>query len=230
MSTVGNWRGPSIVKEGLLLYLDASSPNSYYSSMGNNWKDISGNGYNGVLTNGPTYSTLNGGSFIFDGINNYYNITSPINSNMNTISIYVNMQSTSVCPIVYYGSDNFDSNLWTWGIAVFPTGTHGFSETTLLYPTTSLYTESVDIGVWKNFTLVRNDNGDAKLYKNGILVGTSVGVGTTALRDSGDRLYIAKSGTTYGSFYLGSLLVYDRSLSSSEVLQNFNKTKSRFGL
>ena len=76
MSTVNaGWRGPNIVKEGLVLYLDAASGTSYspYNS-GNTWRDISGNGNNGTLTNGPTYSSGNGGSFVFDGANDYTNL------------------------------------------------------------------------------------------------------------------------------------------------------------
>jgi hypothetical protein len=61
-----NWKGPRIVKENLILYLNASSPNSYVS--GDTWKDISGNSYNGDIVNGVFY---NGDSFTFDGIDDY---------------------------------------------------------------------------------------------------------------------------------------------------------------
>jgi len=61
------WKGPKIVKENLVLYLNAKSPNSYFS--GNTWIDISGNSYNGVLTNGPVFN--NDGSFTFDGVNDH---------------------------------------------------------------------------------------------------------------------------------------------------------------
>ena len=57
MSTVGNWRGPSIVKDGLVLYLDAGSPNSYFNKTSTTWKDMSGSASNGTLINGPTYDS-----------------------------------------------------------------------------------------------------------------------------------------------------------------------------
>ena len=60
----------SIVTNGLALYLDAGNASSYPGS-GNNWNDLSGNGRNGTLTNGPTYSATNGGSIVFDGTNDY---------------------------------------------------------------------------------------------------------------------------------------------------------------
>lgn len=230
MSTVNNYRGPNIVKDGLVLYLDAATNNSYnrYFST-TTWKDISSNVNNGTLTNGPTYNSSNSGNIKFDGTNQYFNIPNQISYVMNTIDIWVNMKSTSPCPILYYGSDSFDSNVWTWGITVFPSSTHGFNEGPLSYPTTSLYTDTVELNVWKNYTLVRNDNNNVKLYKNGVLVGTKVGAGTSSIRSVSDRLYIGKAGSTYGNFNIGSIKIYSKSLSAAEVLQNYNVTKSRFG-
>jgi hypothetical protein len=231
MSTVNNYRGPNIVKDGLILYLDVATNNSYnrYFST-TSLKDISSNNYIGTLTNSPVYSSSNNGILIFDGINESYNISSQISDVMNTIDIWINMKSTSPCPILYYGSDTFDSNVWTWGMAIFPTSTHGFNEGPLNYPTTSLYTDTVDLNVWKNFTLVRNDSGNVKLYKNGVLVGTKTGSGTVALRNAADRLYIGKAGSTYGNFSIGSIKIYNKALTATEILQNYNVTKSRFGL
>ncbi len=58
---------PKIVTNGLVLCLDAASRKSYPGT-GNVWRDLSGNGNNGTLTNGPTFSSANGGSIVFDGI------------------------------------------------------------------------------------------------------------------------------------------------------------------
>lgn len=230
MSTVGNYRGPNIIKDGLILYLDATTTNSYNRYISSTtWKDISGNGYSGSLINNPAYNSTNDGNIQFDGSDDYFNISNQISDVMNTIDIWLNMKSTSPCPILYYGSDSFDSNVWTWGIAVFPSSTHGFNEGPLNYPTTSLYTDTVNLNVWKNFTLVRNDNNDVKLYKNGVLVGTKSGAGTTSVRNAGDRLYIGKAGSTYGNFNIGSIKIYNKALLSTEVLQNYNVTKSRYG-
>lgn len=67
MSFHFKWKGPRIVKENLVLYLNASSPNSYIS--GDTWKDISGNSYNGDVVNGVVYNDE--GSFTFDGVDDY---------------------------------------------------------------------------------------------------------------------------------------------------------------
>ena len=68
--------GPKIVTNGLVLCLDAADRNSYPGS-GASWLDLSGNGYNGTLTNGPTFSSDNAGVFSFDGSNDYIQLLSP---------------------------------------------------------------------------------------------------------------------------------------------------------
>jgi hypothetical protein len=60
----------SIVTTGLALYLDAGNASSYPGS-GTTWTDLSNNGRNGTLTNGPTYSSADGGSIVFDGTNDF---------------------------------------------------------------------------------------------------------------------------------------------------------------
>jgi hypothetical protein len=60
----------TIVQQGIILNLDASNPYSY-SGAGVTWYDVSGSGNNSVLTNGPTYTTTNGGIINFDGTDDY---------------------------------------------------------------------------------------------------------------------------------------------------------------
>ena len=75
MSTVGNWRGPNIVKDRLVLYLDTNSPNSYKNGVfGTTWKDVSGSNYNGQLINGVAFNSDNGGYFSFDGTDDYISL------------------------------------------------------------------------------------------------------------------------------------------------------------
>ena len=72
MSTRYNAR---IVSDKLMLHLDAANPKSYIGS-GTSWVDISGKGNNGTLTNGPTFSSDNLGSFVFDGTNDHVALNS----------------------------------------------------------------------------------------------------------------------------------------------------------
>ncbi len=64
--------GPNIITNGLILELDAANRKSYPGS-GTTWTDLSGNGNTGTLTNGPTFSSANGGSIVFDGVDDYVN-------------------------------------------------------------------------------------------------------------------------------------------------------------
>ena len=65
--------GPDIVTDGLVLALDAASERSYPGT-GTTWTDLSGNSIDGTLTNGPTFSSGNGGSFLFDNDDDYVSL------------------------------------------------------------------------------------------------------------------------------------------------------------
>ena len=64
----------TIVSSGLVLHLDAGNASSYPGS-GTTLTDLSGSGNNGTLVNGPTYSSANGGSLSFDGVNDYVSVS-----------------------------------------------------------------------------------------------------------------------------------------------------------
>ena len=72
---MGAFAGPEIAESGLVLALDAGNLKSYPGS-GTTWTDLSGGGNTGTLTNGPTYSSANGGSLVFDGTNDYISLSS----------------------------------------------------------------------------------------------------------------------------------------------------------
>jgi hypothetical protein len=84
-----------IVTNGLVLSLDAADRNSYPGT-GTSWFDMSGNGNTGTLTNGPTYSTNNGGIFGF--VSDDF-VTIPENSALNTqtpsVEVWVKTNSTN---------------------------------------------------------------------------------------------------------------------------------------
>ena len=67
--------GPDIIQDGLVLCLDAASIRSYPKS-GTTWSDLAGSN-NGTLTNGPTFSSNNGGSVVLDGTNDYVHLGDP---------------------------------------------------------------------------------------------------------------------------------------------------------
>ena len=84
---------PSIVTDGLVLCVDAANTKSYPGS-GTTWTDISSKGNNGTLTNGPTFSSGNGGAIVFDGTNDYVDFGSQVaNLSTSTISFWIKLQN-----------------------------------------------------------------------------------------------------------------------------------------
>jgi hypothetical protein len=222
--------GPDTIQDGLILCLDASDKNSYPGS-GTTWTDVAGTN-NGTLTNGPTFNSANGGSIVFDGTNDYVGCgtSTPPSGN---ISIFTWIYPT------YFNS--------TWNILITkwfnPTGTdfhyalksNGGNGTNIrqnLYTTSNsdIYGNYVfSLNNWYNvgFTLV--NGGTLTFYVNGNTDGTSNTVSRTT---QSSTLQIGDDRGTYYSLSgsLSSVKIYNRALSQSEVLQNYNAQKSRFGL
>lgn len=240
MSTIGNWRGPNIIKDGLVLYLNPSSPNSFYDTTSTIIKDISGNGNNGTLINGPTYNSNNGGNIVFDGTNDYGII--PYNSSFNltqdfTISVWVKTSSYSnnyqgifnLCdniPIEYNGFGiviNNQYQKYTFLIA----GSGGSFD--YIYMDNNFVLDQ-----WYLITGV-NSGGVSSLYVNGVKqIDTSTLPIVTPLNN-------LKIGAFYENYYgsgpfglfngnVSQCLLYNKPLTPTEILQNYNVTKSIFGL
>jgi hypothetical protein len=225
MSTVSNWRGPSIVKDGLVLYLDAGSPNSYYDKSSTTWKDISGGSNNGTLTNGPTYNTDSGGSIVFDGTNDYVDITA---LSLSTWTVSCFFKSANV-------SGNFK------GIIEFALTIDGRSgiginangKPLISYPPSKYVVSAdatVDTSTWYHLTGTY-DGTTAKLYLNGVIQNMG-GVNSSINAVTLNKIFIGNFAV--GSYYLNGNVsivnIYNRTLSATEILQNFNATKTRFGL
>jgi len=231
------WRGPNIVRDGLVLYLDAGSPNSYQGT-GTTWKDIS-KFYqnNGTLINGPTFSSDNGGSIVFDKTNNRVQRDFLNLGNNFTLGIWakptVNSRQTLVANSYTYLTDNNGNNgfFWTIGnssgqmfLSLGQDKYYRFSQSNLIQNNTWFYG-----GVSYDGTTIR-------LYFNGndvssSAVGSPINIvyGTNPLFIGGWNI----NGTTPIEFFGGSIStvqIYNRALSAQEVLQNYNATKGRFGL
>jgi hypothetical protein len=91
MASIG---GPNIVTDGLVLALDAANTKSYPGS-GTVWKDLSGNGNNGTLINGPTFDTGNLGSIEFDGVDDWTSFGNILNTGTSDFTISAWVKSTS---------------------------------------------------------------------------------------------------------------------------------------
>ena len=232
---VNVYNGSRIVRNGLLMYLDAGIANSYPGS-GTTWTDLSLNGYNGTLINGPVFNNANGGYFSFDYADDYvsttgmenYSYTNGItvavwNYNGGGVGFYRGVVTNGTVDDrvggfdLRYGREEDGKNLY-WAIRNASS-------------TVASITLTGDLNQW-GYYVGTYDNSTVYGYKNGAFV-------SSAALSGGGQLKTMSSSTTIGlspgtSEYLDGRLavvqIYNRALSSAEVLQNFNVQRSRFGI
>ena len=213
-----------IVTDGLVFYVDAGNGNSYPGS-GTTWTDLVG-GNDGTLTNGPTYSSDNGGSIVFDGTNDYCdtNYDLPAQSSTTTFSwnLWIRLNSGGDGNEVIFGNRHGTSGGGsTQFIKITPTKWeyHNGGGDNLNY--------TIPLNQWVNVCLVKNQ-GTHYYYSNGSQVATrsstkSVGSIPVFIGDDG-----AGGITNPANVNFSSAAIYEKALSASEVLQNYNALKNRF--
>ena len=231
---------PKIITDGLVFCVDAADKKSY-SGSGTTWTDRSGNGYNGTLTNGPTFDSANGGSIDFDGVDDHVTTNFDVDFTQDdfTLDAWVNpnfvlatygrpimtMNTTGGCSIhdfaLEFGRANGKFGLIAGGGG---NGNPSF---------TSSSTYSQDNWYNINVTRIKNsaNNWTYDMYVNGISNQTWTG---NASGGSGGKLTIGKfSDCGAVGEWLGKIAaikIYTKRLSAAEALQNYNATKGRFGL
>jgi hypothetical protein len=227
---------PPIVTNGLVLALDAANPKSYTSGS-TNWFSLGNPTLSGSLINGPTFDSQNGGSIVFDGVNDHVNCgTTNIIPGSYTVSTWIKY-TPKVGTAVYFGrsnaAPNFDQTAilgWTnIGDKFFVSGkTVGGSYigiTSSFSPSTSIIYNVV--GTFNTASTVLN------LYINGVLNNTRI-IGSLYITGSNLINQVGCSdGTAPGNFTQGNIYdvkIYNRELSAQEITQNYNATKGRFGL
>ena len=224
--------GPNLVTNGLVLCLDAANPLSYKSGA-TIWNDLTYNTSGGTLTNGPTFSSTNGGSIVFDGIDDYIKIVSSILT-FGTSDFTFNWWENPLPqtgPIRTFG--NIPNRVWTtndWVIGQLNTTTFQFYVNNYNVGT-PMFQTTITPSIWQNITITRLSN-TWTLYINGVSPISSV-TSTVSLDGNSQRdFYIGTSGilSEVWKGSISSVQIYRQALSSSEVLQNYNSTKSRFGL
>ena len=228
---MGLAHSPSIVMDGLALYLDAANTKSYPGT-GTAWTDLSGLGNNGTLVNSPTYSSANSGSFLFNGTNQYVTLGSSLSGTLaGTISFWIKLTNTI--------TTGYAGNQRPWGKnADFECRWGGTGGT----PDRSLAT---DIGgilslvsvqntwlntVWYNITIVYNGaTNSSALYVQAVLDATATAGNVTGLAgDWNIGATFNASGLLNGQ--ISQFSIYNRALSATEVVQNFNAIRGRFGI
>jgi hypothetical protein len=214
---------------GLVLSLNAGNHASYPGT-GTTWTDLSGNGYNGTLLNGVGYTSANGGTLTFDGVDDYVSESSIPDSFWNagpwTVSAWVNFAA------VNRGTDN--AIIGHGSIAV-NNGLHlcerGAKVYFGLYGNDLQSNSVLSAGNWYNivFTL-NNSNGLKQIYINGTFdsSGGTIGYGGTGSNTNIGRLPWSPTYIMDGN--IANIQLYNRVLSTSEITQNFNTLRSLYGI
>jgi hypothetical protein len=228
--------GPDLIQDGLVLCLDAANTKSYPGS-GTSWVDLSGNGNNGTLTNGPTFSSANGGSIVFDGTNDYVNIPFspqfPIGSSARTLCAWFYVTSVSGSREIFSigGNTVAGSRSALWIDSTNIIGVECLNNGVLTDSWTGINT-------WVNLCATFETGGNThsfKIYVNGTQRATTT-IGTAVTLNSLSTAAVIGWVAGAGAFvhmFIGNIpqaLLYNRALSASEILQNYNATKGRFRL
>ena len=227
--------GPSpIITNGLVLCLDAADRNSYPGS-GTTWTDLSGNGNNGTLVNGVGFDSANGGSLVFDGVNDYCNLTN--NSNFSLGSSYFTVECW-VYPTSYASGAGFQEGRTVIGKWNTEGGEKGWridiNTSNIVWYTdgTVIHTTPISLNVWTH--IVATGNGtNTSFYKNGVLVS---GPTSNNWTDTSTKQLIvgALLFGSYAYYYSGRIsntrIYKGKEFSSAEIQQNFNALRGRFNI
>lgn len=212
---------PKIITDRLIVYLDAANRRSY-SGSGTSWRNLAQDTANVTLTGGPTFSSSNSGIITFDGSNDYASLSLPTFSSTFSICFWVQVTtlvanseiqlfspSTDIASISMYGTTTSTIRFLSW---------NGSSA--------RYASQYIVQNKWYNLVLVNSTN--TTYYINGAFDSVHASTGTL---DSGTAT-IGCIGTTsrFLTGNIGAVSIYNKALSSSEALQNYNALKGRFNL
>jgi hypothetical protein len=226
---MGVFAGPEVVEDGLVLALDAANPKSYPGS-GTTWSDLSGVNSSGELVNSPAYNSSNLGFFQF-ATNTFARIANNTTLDTQTPSVEVWIKTNATSQNGFWfekGTVNTQYSLFQEGSVIQwrqnISGITNLSTTTANFINTSNWYQVVGTYV----------SGSRRLYINGTLVNSDTRTGTVATNSGGMSVgvYGGFSGGR-GYYYNGNLAacrVYNRVLTPQEIQQNYNATRSRFGI
>ena len=219
--------GSPPVTAGLVLNLDAGNVASYPGS-GTTWTDLSGNGRNGTLTGGPTYSSADGGSIVFDGTNDFVQCSGSLTATAATFVIWMRRNGTQ---------DDYDGIIYSRSANA--TGLSFFGTTNKISYT---WNNAVDTYTWDSgltipdltwcMVAVSVTSTSATAYlcqSSGITSATNTVSHTSTVLDD-VKLAQDDQGARFFNGRISVAMIYDRALSADEITQNFNALRGRYGL
>ena len=227
---MGTKYNPSVVRDGLMIYLDAANKASYPGT-GNTWYDLKRN-RNFTLQNSPPFvPDAAGGSIGFTAANSHWAVSSTSLPTLTRFTAevwhyYTGVNSASAPAIIsetYPGTNGrININLGSQS---------GASELRISYfngAWNNSASYSLTAGNWYHI-VGTYDGANLRLYINGVNEVTTANTGTPAANSSGIRLMARWDSNQYWGGNLSTVKIYDRALSQAEVLQNYHATKKRYG-
>lgn len=233
---------PNVVTNGIALCLDAANIKSYTNGS-TVWRDLTSNNINGTLINGPTFSSANRGSILFDGTNDYVTLGTPAQLNAYELPITIMgwgklTNSTGFRTFFSAYSDVVNSKLYN--MIRIENGTFYFyaSAPPSIFGSFQAIQSSftVPTSVWNFFAVVVSGTTSSPVFTfylnsasqiiNGNPLGTSLNT-TVDFRVGGNQAYPNAEGWAGN---IANVFVYKRALTSNEVSQNYNALKGRYGL
>lgn len=220
------------VTTNLLFYYDPGNTSSY-SGSGTTLIDLSSNGYGGTLNGGVTYSSSNGGIFVFDGVNDGITLNSSITSAMYSASFSICMfikPATSPPTTQSFAAFANDGDATQRRLRMRVLSDGGMQ---MSYFANDLSTASslITFGNWYMIVMQYNSGTDtSKIWQN--TTERASGSEGPFLSGTSSRAYIGNydNGSEWFKGDIGVMLGYTSNLSSTEITQNFNAFKSRYGL
>jgi hypothetical protein len=228
---------PAIITNGLVLCLDAANRKSYPGS-GTVWRDLAGGGNNGTLTNGPTFNSANGGSIVFDGVNDFVNLSSALNFSTNigfTMCLFLQQNTTQTNSTwnYFYSRESPQIEIGAFGIS---NTSFYFKDNT----TSSTVTVSNVVTSWSYIAFGTNPttripfiygyNSSGSFFATSVTAFSNTTIGFERLFITGPSGGSGGGGTQYYGAKCAVISAYNRALTPQEVLQNYNATKGRYNL
>ena len=240
---------PAIVTNGLIFNLDAGFTPSYPTT-GTTWYDLSGT-KNSSLVNGPTFSSANSGSIVFDGVDDRGDIPqgtfgySPGTSGEVSLEIWVYPTG----PFSSYNNEPPTTNLGGfigqgyyggstgWGLGMFAANGKNYFDF-------QVRNQGIIVSNGENINHVFTNNNwyhvvgsftrnnFSRVYINNILASStdSTPLNGISITPNDANAQISKINPFFSGCRIAIARIYNRPLSATEVSQNYNAQKGRFGL
>ena len=221
--------GPDIVTDGLVFAVDAGSERCYPGS-GTSTTNIMSQASPGTLQNGVGFNTANGGFWEFDGVDNKIEVTS--------FPTQVFNGSCTMESWVYWNDDSRSIILGNYNVGANDVNFEKLTGKTLRFywnrgERDVTASNVVVLNTWQCVVFVRDITANAfKFYVNGLLVATVSNDGSN-IRSTSSTFRIgadSRNGSTVTNGDISTVRMYSQALTATEILQNFNAQKSRFGL